>query len=117
MELVAFSKLPFHGIRPGTPLRVEVKNDIYCEPVNQRSHGMILARIGLGMEISRRLEGYWYVESDSRLLRRKPLTDGGMFTTHLDVSVDLARMSLVEVCELHTLLTRFFENYQMIGKQ
>lgn len=108
MDLAVYSKLPFHDIRPGVPLRIEVKNDIYFGPVNQRSFGSILARLGLGLEISRRLDGYWYVGEDKRL-RRVALREECCFSEHLDVSVDLIPLSLDELCELHSLLTKFFE--------
>ena len=108
MDLAVLSKLPFHDIRPGTPLRIEVKNDIYFGPVNQRSFGSILARLGLGLEISRRLDGYWYIGEDKHL-RRAALAEGYRFSGHLNVSVDLIPLSLEELCELHSLLTRLFE--------
>ena len=108
MDLAVISKLPFHDIRPGTPLRIEVKNDIYFGPVNQQNYGTILARVGLGIEISRRLDGYWFVNESLRLIR-VPFSGVPPYGPHLSISVDLAEMSLEQVCGLHALLTRFFE--------
>ncbi|KKU80446.1 MAG: hypothetical protein UY07_C0045G0019 [Parcubacteria group bacterium GW2011_GWA1_47_8] len=94
-------------MRPGMPLRIEVKNAIYFGPVNQWTRDIIFPRIGVGIDIAHRLDGYWDKDEQGRVRRVATLGNGRVLEDNdrfLHVTINLAVMKSPEVFELHQIL-------------
>lgn len=108
MNISCTKEFPFVMMQPGTLMRIEVKNDIYFEALNQRTCHTVFPRIALGLDISKNLDGYWGSDEQGRFRRLAPLGNGQtiLFDREpLSVIVDLGVMKFQEVHEFHQMLT------------